>query len=223
MPKANSEKLRYLPFAFSSIWAVIAGAIIGIAPIIYTNYIANPKLEGRIITIAIGALDEEGSTIISPRISTIDQTTVNSHNRITTLTTFLCISNKRNVPVPIVDYMLEMKYKNGAVRRCSPFYAKTQSYSLGFDKYKIKLPSNEQDLMNKVNVLVTPDKPLSGFIVFIDESDNRASDSYGPVDEAAITLFDGFGNSHKIVTSASDFRPPQLLRFLINGSEFTRR
>lgn len=194
----------WLRFPLSSLWAVIAGMAIGIAPLVYSNFISEPKLEGRIITIATG---EGYSPDGKPSTDA------------TTHTVFLCIANKRNIPVPIIDYSLNLEYEDGSTQTSKPIYIKTKSFTLGFNEFEIVIPTTEQYLLNKVNALVTPQNPISGFISFIEDRKLLRSSK---LKVATITLIDGFGNSHKIKTLPSDFSPPNLLTFLINGCEFKK-
>lgn len=196
-------QLAWLRFSLSSLWAVIAGMAIGIAPLVYSNLISEPKLEGRIVAMTTGVgYSSDNKSIIS--------------NTTTTHTVFLSIANKKNIPVPIVDYSLELEYENGNKQIAEPIYVKSKSFTLGFDKFQIIIPSTEQHLLNKVNTLVTPQNPISGFISFAGESKPNGS----KLKLATITLIDGFGNNHKIKTPVSSFRHPNLLTFLINGCEF---
>jgi hypothetical protein len=189
--KKNNQNINW----FHTIITLILGLIIGLIPTVYQWRANLPKLDGRIITVATGEFENK-----------------------TVHTVFAFISNKRNIPVPIVDYSLDLIYDRKIQRDLRPKYLKTKNLTLTFDKekFQMNIPVGDSYLLNKVNNLITPQNPMSGFVVF--EGENYRDST---LKKAILTLEDGFGGKHKIETDATNFRSPELLKFIINNLTFS--
>lgn len=190
--KTNQEKKK---MDLTHVFTLLAGLIIGLSPIALQYYLGKPKLEGKIITIAHGqkVFADGRSQQVIPH------------------TVFAFISNKRNVPVPVVDYKLKFNYKNGKELELKPYYIKAENLHLEFDGFSMNLRFNENYLLNNLKKLIAPNDPLSGFLVFSGEEPKNAK-----MESASLVLLDGFGGEHILKTKVSDFSDPSLLQFIID-------
>jgi hypothetical protein len=189
---------RLLSRPISTFSALLVGIAIGIAPIWYNNYLNEPKLFGRVITTITGNC---GSTLASP----------NNPNQIHAV--FLVIANKRNIPVPIVDYSLKYYFNNNQINICNPNYSKADTFKFSFNKFNIYIPTDHY-LLYKTDILITPDKPLSGYVIFNDYYISHINDKPTKIE---LILLDGFGNKHIIKINDKNNRPPELLPLFIKG------
>ncbi len=196
------EKFQSLFSHFKSpisyISAVLAGIAIGISPHIYANFTSSPKLNGRILLMATGVTQPPLDEKISH-------------------TLFLYIANERQTPVPVIDYELLLSYKDNTTKTCEPFYKKFTTLELGFDNYNCEFPSTNQYLLNNLNTLITPTKPISGFILFDGGTIKKE------IEKLSVLLIDGFGNKHKIETPEEEFRDFNLLPFLIKDMKINKK
>jgi len=123
------------------------------------------------------------------------------------------IANSRETPVPVIDYGLEVSYRNGDKIKLKPNYVATDTLTLVFaNGSSLKMPTERQYLLRKANTLITKDRPLMGYVVF------PSPPAVEQINTLAIHLMDGYGNTHSLCSPVEDLSELDLLRFLVDGS-----
>lgn len=131
-------------------------------------------------------------------------------------TVFLTIGNKKTTPISIVDYKLILKFKDGDEDIRNPYFVKNAVMHFEFENFVITLRDNSQNLLLKKKLIVTPDNPVTGFVVFDVGRKLASSDELASI---SVILYDSYGSEYRIETKSEDLSPPSILPRLIEGFE----
>ena len=185
------------------ITSFLIGVIVTSIPVGYQYIMSQPKLMGRIVTVAYGQINDA-------RISAA---------ALKSMTMYVYLANAREIPVSAVDYSLDINI-DGNWKRMKLLYNRFENIRLGFEKQgpfgensSLIVPSDNALLLHLLGKPIRRDEPIGGLLIFV------TPENYDLLNISRIRLrvYDGFGNSHTIEQEAKIEHDPQVLLRLVPG------
>ena len=135
-----------------------------------------------------------------------------------TISIFVCLANPKDVPVIVVDYVLEAKYSN-SWNRLQTAYGHMENLQLQFPNSPfghdmvLRFPSDTNFLTHEMTQPIQRSQPRCGLLVFL-----GPKSLYGKsVESLRLTVFDAFDGKHKIMEDTSVVHDPAVLVRLTQG------
>lgn len=165
-------------------------------------YQALPKLAGRIVVTTVGRSED-------PRFTS---------EPVKAVSMFICLANPKDVPVTVVDYVLEAKSRNGW-NRLLTVYNHMENFQLEFPtspfgkNMVLRFPSDTNFLTFDMTQPIQRSQPRCGLLVFL------APKSLGDTsfEDFRLTVCDAFGGKHMIKVDKSVKQDPTVLLRLAPG------